>query len=101
MAGGPLIESTHGNLKFTSSLTAITAAVVGVIINLVLFFAWHILWRQGIGSFDSVAALISLCALLALFRYKVGFIPVIVTSGIVGFLLALAKPWLLQNGIFL
>lgn len=101
LAGGPLIESTHGNLKFTASLTAITAAVVGVIINLALFFAWHILWPQGMGSFDPVAALISLCALLALFRYKAGVIPVIITSGIVGLLLALAKPWLLQNGTFL
>ena len=42
LAGGPLVESTHGNLKFTAPLTAITAAVVGVIASLALFFLVHI-----------------------------------------------------------
>ncbi|MGZ8218590.1 chromate efflux transporter, partial [Methylomagnum sp.] len=42
LAGGPLVESTHGNLKFTAPLTGITAAVVGVILNLALFFAYHV-----------------------------------------------------------
>ncbi len=98
LAGGPLIESTHGNLKFTAPLTAITAAVVGVIINLALFFAWHVLWPQGIGSFDPIAALISLCVLLALFRYKVGVIPVIAVSGLAGLSLVFLKPWLAQLG---
>jgi chromate transporter len=37
LLGGPFIESTHGKLKFTAPLTAITAAVVGVILNLALF----------------------------------------------------------------
>src|SRR3546814_9863671 len=44
LAGGPFVESTHGNLKFTAPLTAITAAVVGVILNLAVFFAYHVLW---------------------------------------------------------
>lgn len=47
LAGGPLVESTHGELTFTAPLTAITAAVVGVILNLALFFAYHVLWPQG------------------------------------------------------
>jgi len=41
LAGGPVVESTHGQLKFTAPLTAITAAVVGVIVNLALFFGYH------------------------------------------------------------
>jgi chromate transporter len=87
LAGGPLIESTHGNLKFTAPLSAITAAVVGVIINLAAFFAWHILWPQGFsGHFDALAALITASALLALFRYKVGIIPVIIACGVAGLL---------------
>jgi chromate transporter len=87
LAGAPLIESTHGNLKFTAPLSAITAAVVGVIVNLAAFFAWHILWPQGFsGAFDAVAALITIAALLALFRYKVGIIPVIAVCGTVGLL---------------
>ena len=50
LAGGPLVESTHGQLGFTAPLSAITAAVVGVILNLALFFAYHVLWPQGFGG---------------------------------------------------
>ena len=76
LAGGPLVESTHGNLKYTAPLTGITAAVVGVILNLAAFFAYHVFWPQGFaGRFDVIAALIGLAALLALLRYKVGVIP--------------------------
>jgi chromate transporter len=100
LAGGPLVESTHGNLKFTAPITAITAAVVGVILNLALFFGWHVFWPQGFsGPFDAVAALVCLCALLALFRYKIGVIPVIAASGGSGLLLVLVKPWLIQQGL--
>lgn len=95
LAGGPLVESTHGNLKFTAPLTGITAAVVGVILNLAVFFAWHVFWPQGFsGAFDAVAALIGLFALLALFRYKIGVIPVIAASATVGILFTFISPWL-------
>ena len=50
LAGGPLVEATHGKLGFTAPLSAITAAVVGVILNLALFFAYHVLWPQGFGG---------------------------------------------------
>jgi len=99
LAGGPLVESTHGNLKYTAPLTGITAAVVGVILNLAAFFAYHVFWPQGFaGRFDAIAALISLLALLALFRYKVGVIPVIAVCGATGFLFTFVKPWLEQLG---
>jgi chromate transporter len=95
LAGGPLVESTHGNLKFTAPLTGITAAVVGVILNLAVFFAYHVFWPQGFtGRFDGLSALIGLCALLALFRYKIGVIPVIAGSAAAGLLLIYIKPWL-------
>ena len=55
LLGGPFIESTHGKLQFTAPLTAITAAVVGVIVNLAMFFAWHVLWPQGWGRAARVA----------------------------------------------
>ena len=90
LAGGPLIETTHNDLKFTAPLTAITAAVVGVIVNLALFFGYHVLWPQGFsGKFEIWAALIGAVAAIALFRFKVGVIPVIVASGFAGFLLFL------------
>jgi chromate transporter len=102
LAGGPLIESTHGNLKFTAPLTGITAAVVGVILNLAVFFAYHVFWSQGFsGRFDGIAFLISIVSGVALFRYKIGVIPVIIASGVAGLLFVFVKPWLVQFGVLL
>ena len=78
LAGGPAIEATHGKLGFTAPLSAITAAVVGVILNLALFFAYHVLWPQGFGGhFDAVSAVIAAAAAIALFRFKVGVMPLL------------------------
>jgi chromate transporter len=100
LAGGPLVESTHGQLRFTAPLTGITAAVVGVIVNLAAFFAWHVLWPPGgairsggiaaLGGLDAVALAIGLAAALALFRYRVGVIPVIAGCGAAGLVARLA-----------
>ncbi|MES2399820.1 MAG: chromate efflux transporter [Pseudomonadota bacterium] len=85
LAGGPLIESTHGKLKFTAPLTAITAAVVGVILNLAMFFAYHVFWPQGFGgSFDIVSVLIAIAAAIALFRFKVGVMPLLGACAVIG-----------------
>ena len=87
-AGGPLVESTHGDLKFTAPLTAITAAVVGVILNLAMFFAYHVLWPKGFsGTFDWPSAVIALLAAIALFRFKRGVMEVIAASAMVGLVL--------------
>lgn len=94
LAGGPLVETTHGKLKFTAPLTGVTAAVVGVILNLAAFFAYHVFWPQGLsGRFDVFSALLSLTALLGLFRYKLGVIPVIVLAGLSGWLWFFIQPW--------
>jgi chromate transporter len=85
--GGPFIETTHGKLKFTAPLTGITAAVVGVIVNLAAFFAWHVLWPQGWGGgVEWPAAAIGALAAVALFRYKAGVIPVVLGSALAGLL---------------
>lgn len=85
LAGGPLVESTHNDLKFTAPLTAITAAVVGVILNLALFFGYHVMWPEGFaGSFDWPSALIALAAAIALFRYKRSVIEVISVCAVTG-----------------
>ena len=95
LIGGPLVESTHGDLKFTAPLTGITAAVVGVILNLAVFFAYHVLWPQGFnGTFEWPSALIGIVAALALFRYQVGIIPVIGACGSLGLIYSLSKPLL-------
>ncbi len=90
-AGGPLVEATHGDLKFTAPLTAITAAVVGVILNLAMFFAYHVLWPKGFsGTFDWISALIALAAVVALLRYKRGVMEVIAACAVIGLILKFA-----------
>ena len=85
--GGPFIETTHGNIKFTAPLSAITAAVVGVILNLALFFGYHVLWPAGFtGIFDWASAMITLLAGIALFYFKQNIILVIICSGVAGLL---------------
>jgi len=88
LLGAPFIESTHGQLHFTAPLTGITAAVVGVIVNLAVFFALHVWWPSGLeGAVDAPSVLISTAALVALTRFKVGVIPVIVACGLSGLVL--------------
>ncbi len=92
LAGGPLVESTHGDLRFTAPLTAITAAVVGVIANLALFFGWHVWWPGGwAGAFDAIAAALTVAAAIALLRFKRGVIEVLVASALIGLALSLLR----------
>ena len=85
LLGGPFIETTHGNLKFTAPLTAITAAVVGVIVNLAVFFAYHVFWPQGLGSrIEWPSVVLAALAVIAIFRFKMNVIPVILASGLLG-----------------
>ena len=87
LAGGPLVESTHGNLKFTAPLTAISAAVVGVILNLAMFFAWHVFFPASIWSQpDWLAILIGADAMAALFRYQTEMISLIGACALIGLL---------------
>ena len=90
LAGGPLVERTRDDVKLTAPLTAITAAVVGVIVNLAVFFAWRVLWPESsaaapfTGHFDAAAAAIALIATAALLSKRVEVIPVIAASGLAG-----------------
>ena len=81
--GGPFIETTHGNLKLTAPLTAVTAAVVGVIVNLAVFFAGHVFW-PGAVAVDWFALVLTAVAMLAIFRFRVGVIPIILGCGVLG-----------------
>ncbi len=85
LIGGPIVEATHGDIKFTAPLAAVTAAVVGVILNLALFFAYHVLWPQGFaGAFDWISVAIGSAAFIALFRFKVDIVRVIFVCALVG-----------------
>ena len=86
-AGAPLIESTHNELKFTAPLTA---AVVGVILNLALFFSYHVLWPNGFDhAFNYEAAIITVAAMIALFKFQINVLYVIFASAVCGLILYL------------
>lgn len=92
LAGAPLVESTHGNLHFSAPLSAITAAVVGVVLNLALFFAWHVLWPQGFdGAFEWPAAVLAVLAAVALLHWKRGVIEVLAACAGCGLLLSVMR----------
>lgn len=85
LLGAPLVEATRHEVKLTAPLTAITAAIAGVILNLALFFAWHVLWPRGfVGGFEWFAAVVGMGTFVALFRYRAGVIPVIAVCGTLG-----------------
>ena len=97
IAGGPMVEATRGELKFTAPLTAITAAVVGVIINLATFFAWHTFWPKGTkampfdGPFEAIPVVIAVAAFLAMWKYKVDIMKVIGACALFGLLYSFAR----------
>ncbi len=88
LAGGPLVERTRGSLRVAAPLAGISAAVVGVIASLALFFAGHVLWPEGTGGrFDAIAAAIGVAAAIAVFRFGVGVVPLILGCGALGLVL--------------
>jgi len=97
LAGGPMVEATRGELKFTAPLTAITAAVVGVILNLATFFAWYTFWPGATetapfaGPFDVLAVAIAIAAFLALWKYKVDIMKVIGACALLGLALSFVR----------
>ena len=92
LIGAPFVESSRGNLQLAAPLTAITAAVVGVIVNLAVFFAWHVWWPGAradapyAGGIDVFAMALTVLATVALMRYKAGVVWVILSCGVAGYL---------------
>ena len=89
LAGGPLVESTHGKLHFTAPLAAITAAVVGVVASLAVFFIAHIAYPSGAAGtgwsrLDPVAIGLTLAAGLALLRYRRSLAEVMAACALAG-----------------
>jgi len=90
LVGGPLVEATRGELAFTAPLTGITAAVVGVILNLAVFFAWHAFWPHATadapfaGGFDGLSIIVALATFIALWRYKADVMSVIGVCALLG-----------------
>ncbi len=84
-AGAPFIESTRRSLKLQAPLTGITAAVVGVIGSLAVFFAQHTFWPQGFGgSVDWLAVAIAVAALIGFVKFKRGSMETIAVCAVLG-----------------
>jgi chromate transporter len=82
--GGPHIEQLRGNRKIAMTLSAVTAAVVGVILNLAVWFAVHVIHPKG--KIDWFAIALGGVALIAMLRWKLGVIPVVLGGGVLGLL---------------
>ena len=97
IVGGPLVEASRDDLKFTAPLTGITAAVVGVILNLAAFFAWHTFWPQGTagapfaGPFEWLPVLVAAAAFVALWKYKQDIMKVIGACALLGLALTFVR----------
>jgi chromate transporter len=87
LIGAPFIESTQHQLKLAAPLNAITAAIVGVIVALALFFAWHLFFPTAVSQPDYLAMLFSLFGFIALWKLKLGVIQLIGLFAVVGFVL--------------
>jgi chromate transporter len=99
--GAPFIETMRGNRGLAGALSAITAAVVGVILNLSIWFALHTVFRETIpvrsyglsfdapilSSIDLAALLLAVAAAVAIFRFNVGMLPVLAASCCAGLVL--------------
>ncbi|QJR14583.1 chromate efflux transporter [Usitatibacter palustris] len=84
LAGGPLVERTRDDAKLGAPLTAITAAVVGVVVNLAVYFAAQVFWPSG--RIDAFAIVLAAAGLVALVRFRIGVVPVIAASALAGLL---------------
>ncbi|MBK6656902.1 MAG: chromate transporter, partial [Proteobacteria bacterium] len=85
LAGAPLVESTRDALHFTAPLTAITAAVVGVVASLAVFFAHHTFWPAGLDQAPDWPSLaVAVAAFAALFHWRIGMVRVLASCAFAG-----------------
>jgi chromate transporter len=81
--GGPYIERLRGNEALTTTLSAVTAAVVGVVLNLAVWFGLHVIFPSP-GTVDLFAILVGLVAFVGMVRWKWDIVPVVLTAGLAG-----------------
>jgi len=81
--GAPYIEKLRGNQRLNATLSAVTAAVVGVVLNLAVWFAHQVVFPRA-GNVDGFAVVLAVVVLIALLRFRVGVVPVILASGALG-----------------
>jgi chromate transporter len=102
--GAPYIEALRGNQSLSAALSAITAAVVGVVLNLAVWFALHVVFTavnevRTLGmklqvpvweTIDIAALALAVAALVAMLRFKVGMIPTLFVSAALGVIYQMA-----------
>ena len=89
--GAPHIEQMRGNQRLTAALSAVTAAVVGVILNLAVWFGLHVLWPDG-KAVDIYAIVVALIAFVGMLKWKWDVIPVVFGAGLFGMIYKLLLP---------
>ena len=90
--GGPYIEVLRGNRNLTAALQGITAAVVGVVLNLAVIFGLTVIFPQGLsGGTNWFAVVLTVAAFIALYRFKLDVLWVVVSGGLIGLLYTLFK----------
>ena len=104
--GAPYVEALRGNKAISAALSAITAAVVGVVMNLALWFALHVVFREVhrldilgvgpdapvLGSIDWRAAALALAAMVAMLRFRIGMLPTLAACALAGAAMGLILP---------
>jgi len=104
--GAPYVEALRSNQTISAALGAVTAAVVGVIANLALWFALHVLFRETqtiaaialsvevpvLASIDWITAAIALAAMIAMFRFKLGALPTLAFGALAGLATLFFRP---------
>jgi chromate transporter len=102
--GAPYVEALRGARALSAALSAVTAAVVGVILNLAVWFGIHVIFRETVAwggyglslalpvlsSLDILATILAVAAALALFRFRVGVMPTLLGCSVAGVVLQLA-----------
>ena len=88
--GGPYIEKLRGNVQLSAALSAITAAVVGVVLNLAVWFGMNALFPGG-ATVDWFAVIVSLVAFIGMLRWAWDIIPVVLGAGALGLIYQLAS----------
>jgi chromate transporter len=88
--GAPFVESSRGNLRLNTALSAVTAAVVGVVLNLAVWFGWHALVPPN-GRFDFIALSLSVLFFIAIHRFKWDVLWIVAAGAAAGLLIRL--PW--------
>ncbi|HVF26861.1 MAG TPA: chromate efflux transporter [Pyrinomonadaceae bacterium] len=93
LVGAPYIEVVRGNKNLTGALSGITAALVGVILNLAIVFGVAVIWPRGLSSApDLISVALGVAAFVVLYRFKTNILWVVLAGGLIGLARVLVAP---------